>query len=467
MKIGVFGGTFDPFHLGHRSMVEAAMSQGGLDRLIVIPSARPPHKDPAGVTPCSYRLAMAMEALADLPAVEVSDREARRPGPSYMVDTLLDLRKEYRDVDGVEPDLWLIAGSDVLSDLPRWRSPDRILELAGLLVAARPGEDEPSVRSAAESLLARFPALRLSRFSIRPVFVSASDIRSRLAARGGSPFRPHDRREGDGVDIGNTGNAGNARNPEGARNSGVMDDICVAGLSEPVLAFIRRHALYYADEPLNGLDQALRNRIDELERKLAGLFRGGRLLHSLDTLRMALALDRAFPNPDRSRTALAEAAIVHDCAKHLAPREARRLARMHLPDLSDQVLADPDLLHAPLGAVVARTEFGLTDPAILRAVSLHTTGAAAMSDLELLVFLADKSEPSRQYPQAERIRRMALSDPRKAVRTCLEELVRHLGALGLPPHPDTLAGLEDLGRPPIPLSTDPNPETQEGREILT
>lgn len=461
MKVGVFGGTFDPFHLGHRSMVEAAMSQGGLDRLIVIPSARPPHKDPAGVTPCSYRLAMAMEALADLPDVEVSDREARRPGPSYMVDTLSDLRMEYRDEDGVEPDLWLIAGSDVLSDLPRWRSPGRILELAGLLVAARPGEDEPSVRSAADSLLARFPTLRLSRFAIRPVFVSASDIRSRLAARGGSPFRPHDGQEGDGVDIGNPGDPGDERNP------GDMDDIGAAGLSEPVLAFIRRHALYYGDEPLYGLDQALRNRIDELERKLAGLFRGGRLLHSLDTLRMALALDRAFPNPDRSRTALAEAAIVHDCAKHLAPRDARRLARMHLPDLSDQVLSDPDLLHAPLGAVVARTEFGITDPAILRAVSLHTTGAAAMSDLELLVFLADKSEPSRQYPQAERIRRMALSDPRRAVRTCLEELVRHLGALGLPPHPDTLAGLEDLGRPPIHLSTDPDPEIQEGREILT
>jgi nicotinate-nucleotide adenylyltransferase len=135
-RIGVFGGTFDPIHNAHVAMAKAARDAAGLDRVLFVVSARPPHKNEEG--PCASaedRYRMVEAALCEEPGLEASRLELDRPGASYTVDTLKLLHK-------AEPHarLSLIVGLDSLVDLPKWRDPESILALAQLLVLPRPGE---------------------------------------------------------------------------------------------------------------------------------------------------------------------------------------------------------------------------------------------------------------------------------------------------------------------------------------
>jgi nicotinate-nucleotide adenylyltransferase len=132
-RIGVFGGRFDPPHSGHVAVAGAAMRQLGLDRLLVVPSRQPPHRD-AGTTPPEIRFAMAQAAFPGPGRVEVSRIELDRDGPDYTDQTLAALEPEGR--------LFLIVGADH-ADLPGWRNAERIRELATLVVAPRPGLPPP------------------------------------------------------------------------------------------------------------------------------------------------------------------------------------------------------------------------------------------------------------------------------------------------------------------------------------
>ena len=134
-KIGVFGGTFDPVHVGHLAIAQAALDTAGLDRVVFVPAVRSPLKDREPAARAADRLAMLQAATKGEPHFAVSTIELDRDGPSYTVDTLEALRGEGQ--------LFLIVGSDALAELARWRSPDRIRQLATILVARRPGAPEP------------------------------------------------------------------------------------------------------------------------------------------------------------------------------------------------------------------------------------------------------------------------------------------------------------------------------------
>src|SRR5262245_12980792 len=134
IRLGVFGGTFDPVHLGHLILAEQCREQGRLDQVLFIPAARPPHKGENDLTAFAQRVEMLALATSGNPAFRIDELEQDRPGPSFTVHTLAQLQQ--RD-PGAE--LFLIIGSDTLRDLPTWYEPKRVLELAGLLVVARPG----------------------------------------------------------------------------------------------------------------------------------------------------------------------------------------------------------------------------------------------------------------------------------------------------------------------------------------
>lgn len=134
-KVGVFGGTFDPVHVGHLSIAQAALECVPLDRVIFVPARRSPLKDRGPFAPEQDRLAMLRLATAEEPRFTVSTIELDREGTSYTVDTLERL--------GDEGELYLVMGADAVSEFHRWRSPERIRDLAVLLVASRPGEPDP------------------------------------------------------------------------------------------------------------------------------------------------------------------------------------------------------------------------------------------------------------------------------------------------------------------------------------
>lgn len=132
-RVGVFGGTFDPPHLGHLAIAEWARERLGLDHVTFVPAGEPPHKR-RGVTAAPHRLAMTRLAVRGNRAFRVSSLEARRPGPSFTVDTLRELRRRDRATR-----LWLLLGEDSLDDFASWHAPEEILRLATLAVAGREG----------------------------------------------------------------------------------------------------------------------------------------------------------------------------------------------------------------------------------------------------------------------------------------------------------------------------------------
>ncbi|TME88014.1 MAG: nicotinate (nicotinamide) nucleotide adenylyltransferase [Chloroflexi bacterium] len=162
-RIGVFGGTFDPVHVGHLAIALAALESVPLDRVLFVPVRRSPLKDRDPLASTADRVAMLETAIASEPRFALSRAELEREGVSYTVDTLEQLRSQ--------GELFLILGSDALADLARWRAPDRIRELATILVAARPGAPEPGAMHGARA----FDAPRLD--------ISSRELRAR-AARG-------------------------------------------------------------------------------------------------------------------------------------------------------------------------------------------------------------------------------------------------------------------------------------------
>lgn len=137
MRIGLLGGTFDPFHFGHLAAADAAVDCASLDRVVFIPAAQPPHRPPAIASP-QRRLEMCRLGIEGEPRFEVSEVELKREGPSYTADTLEEMRRVQP-----EDELFLILGWDAARLFSTWRRPDEVRELATIVVVARPGSAAP------------------------------------------------------------------------------------------------------------------------------------------------------------------------------------------------------------------------------------------------------------------------------------------------------------------------------------
>jgi nicotinate-nucleotide adenylyltransferase len=177
MRVGIFGGTFDPIHTGHLLVAEQGREQGRLDEVWFVPAAHPPHKDEPTLTRFEQRVEMLALALAGNAAFRIDELEKERPGPSYTVDTLAELRRHHP-----AHEFLLLIGSDTLLDLPNWYQPLRVLELAGLLVMTRPG----SIVLTAEQLRKRLHApegmpLRLEAIETPQLDIASRDLRRRAA----------------------------------------------------------------------------------------------------------------------------------------------------------------------------------------------------------------------------------------------------------------------------------------------
>lgn len=134
MKIGILGGTFNPVHIGHLILAEEAREKLGLDKVIFIPTALPPHKDNVNIAPAVDRLKMLKLATKSNKYFAVSDVEIKRKGRSYTIDTLKELKKKYKN-----DELYFIIGSDLLKYLNEWKDLSQILKMVEFIAATRPG----------------------------------------------------------------------------------------------------------------------------------------------------------------------------------------------------------------------------------------------------------------------------------------------------------------------------------------
>lgn len=171
MRIGVFGGAFDPPHLGHTTIAQSAMSQLGLQRLVVIPTGHAWHKA-RPLTDAKHRLRMAELAFSPVPGAYVDPRETLRDGPSYTVDTLRELQAENPGAQ-----LYLLIGEDQAQRLRTWHHCEQLPALAIICVAAR--ADSTGAKGQFDALKAHVPGLTV--LNMPPVATSATDIRHRAA----------------------------------------------------------------------------------------------------------------------------------------------------------------------------------------------------------------------------------------------------------------------------------------------
>ncbi|WP_422928456.1 nicotinate-nucleotide adenylyltransferase [Singulisphaera sp. PoT] len=174
MRLGLFGGTFDPIHLGHLVLAEQCREACGLDLVWFVVAGSPPHK-PGGPSPVAHRLEMVRIAIAGHQGFEVSEVEARRPGPHYSVETLEAIRGERPD-----DELFFLIGADSLVDLPMWREPERIMQMATIVVVNRPGIDAVDPDSARIKALELGPDVKpIISVNIPPIGIASHDLRHR------------------------------------------------------------------------------------------------------------------------------------------------------------------------------------------------------------------------------------------------------------------------------------------------
>lgn len=178
MRLGIMGGTFDPIHYGHLFIAEDARAQFRLNRVLFIPNGNPPHKQDGQITPAMHRYTMTMIATHSNAAFTCSPIELNRAGPSYTVDTLDALQKEY---PGAE--LFTITGIDAVAEILTWKRHAEVIEKTTFIAAIRPGYDLHTLKE-------RLPRAYLEK--ILPIGttgldISSTDIRARV--RQGLPIR--------------------------------------------------------------------------------------------------------------------------------------------------------------------------------------------------------------------------------------------------------------------------------------
>jgi nicotinate-nucleotide adenylyltransferase len=180
-KVGILGGTFDPPHIGHLWLATLAADGLGLGHVLLMPAARPPHKGRRAISNAADRVMMTRLAIGGDPGLDLSLVEMERPGPSYTIDSLAQLRAHLGDEVG----LVLIMAADSFAEIDTWREPDRLLDLAEWAVGPRPGTPMPEPGALRDRYGTK--ASRIHLLEGPSLDVSSSEVRARVAA--GRPIR--------------------------------------------------------------------------------------------------------------------------------------------------------------------------------------------------------------------------------------------------------------------------------------
>ena len=369
-RIGIYGGAFNPPHMGHVQAVRYALEAFELDRLLVIPSCISPHKTaPADTPPDAHRLAMAKLAFGQLPGVEVSDLELSRGGVSYTVDTLRQLRERYPQAQFV-----LCMGTDMFLSVETWRDYRLILEMAALAVVFRGlPEEQKKVQQQKKILKDMGATVYLPENPVTEI--SSTDLR-RLVSFGCTQ----------------------------------------AFLPDNVAKYIRENRLYgygghYRDLPM-----------EQLEQVVVSLLKPSRVAHVLGCRDTSIALAEKWGANVRDA---GRAGLLHDITKALDGPLQLTLCRAYGTMLDDFSVQNPKTLHALTGSMVAERVFGENE-AVVAAIRSHTTGKAEMNLLEKIIYVADYMEPNRDFPGVEELRELAFRDIDLALKTGLEMTISML-----------------------------------------
>ncbi len=378
-RIGIIGGTFDPIHCGHIAMARAAINTAKLDRLLVLPTGNPPHKH--DISSADDRWRMVCAATAREAGLEPCRMEMDREGVIYTVDTLTALRENYPKAN-----FYYIIGLDTLFELKNWKDYTRVLGMCTFLVCPRKGQIRTEATDAELKQLTKLGGT-FTMVNMETVDVSSTEIRKALQE----------------------------------------------GKPTPELPIVCRE--YAALRGLYGMPARLHTPEEWL----------GRLFQDLSVKRFAHTLAVAHTARHLARIhgvdvhKAEDAAVLHDCAKCLPVKEMQRICAEHQLTDDKTVLESGALMHSIVGAYMAAEVYGVEDPDILRAIACHTTGKVDMTPLDMVVYLADKIEPTREsYPTLEKVRILSKLSLEKAMLASMEGTRDYVRKGDKPMHPQTL-----------------------------
>ena len=389
-RIGIYGGTFNPPHIGHIQAAEQARTALKLDRVLLVPDRIAPHKElPENSPTPQQRMDMLQIAAQNRPGLEVSDIELKRSGVSYTFETVDQLRAEYPQAE-----LVLLMGTDMFLSFHTWKHPERILENAALGVFGRgeKGEQKALARKKAEM---EQQGARIELVNNEIIAISSTQMRRLLAFRCAGAFLP-----------------------------------------EGVLDYIREHRLYDTRTDWKNLP------MEKLESIVIRLLNPNRVKHVLGCRDTAVDLARHW---GADETDAARAGILHDITKAIDGPLQLTLCEAYGKILSDFSRKYPKTLHALTGSLVAERIFG-ENKAVVSAIEHHTTGKADMTLLEKIIYVADYMEPNRDFPGVEELRRLAYTDITAALKLGLEMTLEHLNRQGNEVSPESREALAWLNR---------------------
>ena len=387
-RIGIYGGSFNPPHVGHVQAARQAYEALKLDRLLLIPDSVAPHKAfPEGSPTPEQRCEMIRLAAQDCPELEISDLELTRPGISYTCETVAALQEQYP-----EDRLFLIMGSDMFLSFQTWKHWDTLIRQVTLAVLCRGDRGEAQgIRAQKEALEAMGAAVEL--VDNRITEISSTQLR-RLLAFG-----------------------------------------CTEEFLDPRVAdYIRSQGLYNIRADWKHLP------MEQLEPIVCGLLKKSRVAHVLGVRDTCVKLAQRW---GADETDAARAGILHDVTKALDGPLQLTLCRAYGKMLDDFSLKNPKTLHAYTGSLVAKDIFG-EDQAVVDAIACHTTGKADMNLLETILYVADYMEPNRDFPGVEKLRSLAFSDIHAALKLGMEMTLEHLKEQGSEISPETQEALDWL-----------------------
>jgi len=377
MKIAIYGGSFNPPHIGHVAAARSVYEQLKPDKFLIIPTNISPHKDMADNSPePNDRLEMSRLAFGDIPGAEISDMEISREGKSYTATTVELLREEYPD-----DEICLVMGTDMFLSFRTWYRYQYLLENVTLAVLSREAYDNYEIEQF-KDVLEREHNARVEIIPHQVLPMSSTEIRERM-------------RLGLGSDL----------------------------LPDEVYAYIVKHGYYDAKPELSWLREKVMPYLSEY-----------RFAHTTGCESQAVLLAMHWgEDPDTA----AIAGILHDITKDMPKDKQLLLCEKYGIILDNSEIEVPALLHARTGAEMAKDLFGISDE-IYEAIRWHTTGKPDMSTLEKIIYLADFTEPNRDFEGVDVLREICFENLDEAMALGLSMSLGEIRARGGVPFGDTL-----------------------------
>ena len=388
-RIGIYGGSFNPPHIGHIQAAQQAIRTLKLDKLLLIPAGIPPHKVMPGNTPTGEERLEMLRIAAVEETMEVCDIEVKREGPSYTYETVEQLRLRFSDAE-----LYLLMGTDMFLSFQTWKNPQRILDCVTLAVMYR-GEKGESLKIAEKKAEMEGLGAKIVLVENKITAISSTQLRRLLAFGCSGAYLPQ-------------------------------------GVGE----YIRERGLYDVGADWKGLS------MEELEPIVIRLLNPNRVNHVLGCRDTAVELAKRWGADVKDA---ARAGLLHDITKALDGPLQLTLCREYGTILDEFGYKYPKTLHALTGSLVAERIFGENE-AVVSAICHHTTGKAGMTLLEKIIYVADYMEPCRNFPGVDQLRELAFSDLDAALKLGLEMTLQHLKNLGDEVSPASREALEFLNK---------------------